>query len=86
MNKDSFKTHSIGPHLLVAPPTISLVTARSNLHPPATWSLRGDAGPPPKGGLNPDAAALAGPPGGNPTLPGAAFGFLVIVAHDGNAL
>ena len=33
------KTHSIGPHLLVAPPTISLVTARSNLHPPATWSL-----------------------------------------------
>ena len=39
MNKDSLKTHSIGPHLLVAPPTIPLVTARSNLHPPATLSL-----------------------------------------------
>ena len=46
-------------------------------------------GPRLKGGLNlqgrPDAAAWAGPPGGNPTLPGAAFGLLVIVADDGNA-
>ena len=25
-------------------------------------------------------------PGGNPTLPGAAFGFLVVVADDDNAL